>query len=203
MNWKIKPCRQINGVWPALRPRHLIFFFLFAVLPPGAAKGEDGASLLGILGQRITRAWESDKYDLYLPVNTWHNRFMYDQDYRKEREYNEQPWGLGIGRYFLDEDLDSHGLYVMGFADSNYQFQYIGGYVFVKNWSFDEKKEWSAGPGYTLSLTGRHEYYYVPLPLPLPVVSVRYKKLAVQAAYVPGSRNDANVLFTWLRWNLD
>ena len=181
----------------------LIFFLFSAVLPPGEVKGEESFNLFRTLGKRIAQAWESDKYDLYLPVHTWHNRFMYDSHYRKEREYNEQPRGLGLGRYFLDEDLDSHGLYLLGFTDSNYKFQYMGGYIFVKNWYFDEEKDWSAGLGYTLGLTGRYEYDYIPLPLPLPVFSVRYKKLAVQTSYVPGPYNDFNVLFTWLRWHMD
>ena len=181
----------------------LIFLFFPAILPPGEAKGEESFNPLGTLSQRIVQAWESDKYDFYLPVNTWHNRLMYDSPHRRERGYNEQPWGFGLGRYFLDEDLDSHGLYLLGFMDSNDKFQYMGGYNFVKNWYFDEKKDWSAGLGYTLGLTGRHEYDYIPIPLPLPVFSLRYKKLAVQAAYVPGLYNEGNVLFTWLRWHMD
>ena len=52
-----------------------------------------------------------------------------------------------------------------------------------------------------LSPVKEAENIYIPLPLPLPVLSLRYKQLAVQATYVPGSYNDANVLFTWLRWH--
>jgi len=180
-----------------------MLFLFFALSPPGEAKSEESFNPLRTLGKRIGQAWESDKYDLYLPVNNWHNRFMYDSDYRKEKGYNELPWGLGVGRYFLDEDLDTHGLYLLGFKDSNHKFQYIGGYVFLKNWYFDEKKDWSAGLGFTLSLTGRHEYDYIPLPLPLPIFSLRYKKIAVQTTYVPGSKNDSNVLFTWLCWYMN
>jgi palmitoyl transferase len=183
---------------------NLFMFLLFSfVLSPGEAKGEKNSNLFSKLTTRIAETWESDNYDFYLPVHTWHNRLMYDSSYRKERAYNEQPWGFGFGRGFKDENGNSHGLYLMGFMDSNNYFQAIGGYNFVKNWYLDEQKDWSVGLGYTLSITARHEYDYIPLPLPLPVFSMRHKQLAVQAAYVPGTRNDGNVLFTWLRWHMD
>ena len=182
-----------------------LFVFFLAVLSPGAARGETeekgGFNPFKTLGKRIVQTWESNDIDFYLPVHTWHNRFMYDSSHIEEKGYNENPWGFGIGRSFHDEDRDSHGLYLVGFMDSNNRFQYMGGYIFVKNWYFDQEKDWSAGLGYTLGITGRHEYDYIPLPLPLPVLSLRYKQLAVQATYVPGSYNDANVLFTWLRWH--
>lgn len=162
-----------------------------------APAGREGFRPLEILSRRIVQAWKSDEYDLYLPFYTWHNRLMYDS----VSKYNEHPWGGGFGRSFLDEDGDSHSLYFMGFIDSNNRFQPIGGYAFIKNWYFDEQKDWSAGLGYTLSITARHEYDYIPLPLPLPVFSVRYKQFAVQAAYIPSRYNDGNVLFAWLRWH--
>lgn len=168
--------------------------------PAGAAKpAPDKAGPLAILKKRIIQAWNSKEYDFYLPFYAWHNRFMYDS----VSKYNEYPWGAGVGRSFRDEDGDSHSLYVMGFMDSNDRFQPIGGYAFVKNWSLGEKKDWSAGLGYTLSITARHEYNYIPLPLPLPLLSLQYKQVAIQAAYVPGLRNDGNVLFTWFRWHLE
>ena len=45
----------------------------------------------------VETTWRSDRYELYLPAITWHNRAFYDRD--KIDEYNEHPWGLGLGRY--------------------------------------------------------------------------------------------------------
>ena len=177
-----------------------------AVRADAGASGPDKASPvprkngpLDILKKRIVQAWDSKGYDFYLPLYSWHNRYMYDS----VSKYNEHPWGAGFGRSFRDEDGDSHALYILGFMDSNNRFQPIGGYAFVKNWPLDEEKDWSAGLGYTLSITARHEYDYIPLPLPLPLLSLQYKQVAIQAAYVPGVYNDGNVLFAWFRWHFE
>lgn len=172
--------------------------------PPAApASAADSApgneSPFAILKKRIIQTWDAKGYDFYLPLYSWHNRYMYDS----VSKYNEHPWGAGFGRSFRDEDGDSHALYIMGFMDSNNRFQPIGGYAFIKNWALDEKKDWSVGLGYTLSITARHEYDYIPLPLPLPLLSLQYKQVAIQAAYVPGVYNDGNVLFAWFRWHFE
>lgn len=152
------------------------------------------------LQKNIKKAWNSDNYDLYIPMNTWHNRLAYDRD--KIDEYNEMPWGLGLGKSFYDDEGDWHSVYAMIFDDSNYHPQSIFGYAYQHNWYFGCGQEWRIGAGYTLSLTQRHEYNYVPLPLPLPLAGIGYKNIDIQAAYVPGVKNNGNVLFTWLRWNL-
>lgn len=160
----------------------------------------DGSKPEGILqrfGQRVKQAALSDTYDLYIPINTWHNRLTYDQD--KIDSYNEMPWGVGLGKSIKDEDGDLHALYGMGFADSHKQFQPMLGYAYIKNWY--PAKDLALGVGYTIGITARHEYDYIPIPLPLPLVSAEYKNLALQAAYIPGTYNNGNVLFTWLRWS--
>ena len=52
----------------------------------------------------------------------------------------------------------------------------------------------------TLGLTQRHEYSYIPIPVPLPLIGVGYRALNLQAAYVPGIKNDGNVLFVFTRF---
>ena len=148
---------------------------------------------------RVADLWHSDHYDLYIPAYTWHNRFMYDSEVVKK--YNENPWGIGVGKSITDEKGNTHLLVIMEFQDSHNKFEPYGGYVFQKNWYMGEAHDWSTGLGYVLGITAREDYSYIPIPLPLPVGGVQYKKLAVQAAYIPGLYNDGNVLFTWLRWN--
>lgn len=164
-----------------------------SVKQPGKRDVLDG------LKKRVRQTWASKEYDLYAPLYTWHNRLMYDKS--KTKKYNETPWGLGFGKSLIDEDGDFHALFLMGFADSHNQFEPYGGYAFIKNHYFGQSKSWSVGTGFVLGLTARHEYDYVPLPLPLPLplVGVQYKKIALQAAYIPGWRNNGNVLFTWLK----
>ncbi|PRH54720.1 hypothetical protein C6P90_15155, partial [Yersinia pestis] len=38
-----------------------------------------------------------------------------------------------------------------------------------------------------------------PLPLPLPLISIEYNRLSLQTTYIPGTYNNGNVLFTWIR----
>ncbi|MGN0914600.1 MAG: lipid IV(A) palmitoyltransferase PagP [Alphaproteobacteria bacterium] len=149
----------------------------------------------------LKQTWNGGTYDLYVPVWTWHNRLFYDKD--KIEKYNEEPWGIGLGVSRYDEDGDWHGLYAMGFKDSNFYLETIFGYAYLKNWELDNDGDWKGGIGFTASLTQRHEYSYIPVPLPLPIAGLSYKGMAVQAAYVPGVKNDGNVLFTWLRFELN
>ena len=76
----------------------------------------------------------------------------------------------------------------------------IVGYAYQKNWRPAETDDFRLGLGFTLGVTARQQYNYIPTPLPLPVFSVEYKKAAIQATYIPGVRNNGNVLFCWLRW---
>jgi palmitoyl transferase len=154
--------------------------------------------ILASLRQSIADTWHSNEYDLYIPTYTWHNRLMYDSE--RVRQYNETPWGIGVGKSMKDKDGDSHFLFIMEFQDSHNRFEPYGGYAFQKNWYFDQARNWSAGIGYVLGITAREQYNYIPFPLPLPIGGIQYKRLAVQAAYIPGGYNDGNVLFIWTRW---
>ena len=77
------------------------------------------------------------------------------------------------------------------------------GYAFLKNWYFGTNDDLRIGAGFTAGLTQRHEYYYIPVPLPLPMAGIGYKRLDIQAAYVPGIKNDGNVLFIWTKISLN
>jgi lipid IVA palmitoyltransferase len=146
----------------------------------------------------LNKTWQSTDYELYVPVYVWHNRSKYTSE--KIDEFNEQPWGLGIGKYRYDEDGDWHGLYAMAFLDSHNDIEPIAGYGFEKNFHVSENL--NLGLGYTAGVTMRKDLNYIPIPLILPLLSVQYKRLAVQSTYVPGGEGNGNILFTWLRWTL-
>lgn len=147
----------------------------------------------------LSQTWQSQDYELYIPINTWHNRNYYTQE--KIDEFNENPWGLGIGKYRFDEDGDWHALYVMAFLDSHSDVEPVAGYAFQKVWRpIDDVR---LGAGYTLGVTLRSDINYLPIPVIAPLCSVAYKKLAVQSTYIPGGEGHGNILFTWIRWQLD
>lgn len=166
---------------------------------PATAQEADAGPLTRFVN-RLGKVWNSPTYDLYVPIYTWHNRLMYDAD--KAASYNENPWGLGFGRSMFDEDGDWHALYVMGFMDSFDKFEPIVGYGYLHNWYFGGNKDWRFGLGYTLGITARENYDYIPMPLPLPMFGLEYKKVGVQAVYIPGTYGNGNVLFGWLHWEL-
>lgn len=175
-----------------------------AILLPGAALADDGArpSLLASSWQaakdEVGSIWAADGLDLYLPVNTWHNRARYSAE--KIATYNENPWGIGFGKSRYDQDGDWHALYAMAFLESHNDVEPIVGYAFQKIWRPGGGLR--LGAGFTAGITVRPDYDYVPIPVLLPLVSVEYGRLAVQSTYVPGGNGNGNILFTWLRWQM-
>lgn len=137
-------------------------------------------------------------YDVYVPLYAWHNRLTYDDEHIDK--YNENPWGGGFGISHFNRENTWSGIYAMAFKDSNSYVETYFGYARQWNWTAGSDNQWRAGVGYALGLTQRHEYAYIPVPLPLPMVGVGYRWLNLQAAYVPGVKNDGNVLFVFTRF---
>ena len=148
------------------------------------------------LKENVSYAWKCGRLDTYLPFYEWHNRLAYTK--KHVRKYNEEAWGFGLGKGFWD-DREWHGVYALAFKDSNFYLETFLGYGYQYNWSLFNSDNWKIGAGYALGITQRHEYSYIPVPLPLPVGGISYKNISLQAAYVPGIKNDGNVLFSWLR----
>lgn len=175
----------------------LTYAITFSVQAETKISSDDSESWWASIKQTLKRTWDSNQYDLYIPANTWHNRATYDRD--KIDGYNERPWGIGLGKYYYDERGNKHSLYFMEFQDSHNIIEPIGGYAYEALWNMSENTK--IGLGYTLSITARHDYDWIPFPAPLPILSFKYKKLSIQNTYVPGfTRNSGNILFTWLNW---
>ncbi|TPG64234.1 lipid IV(A) palmitoyltransferase PagP [Ewingella americana] len=147
----------------------------------------------------VATTWNNSPDDnIYLPVITWHNRLTYDK--AKTDNYNERPWGGGYGISRYDENGDWHGLYFMAFKDSHNKWEPIGGYGYEKIWQPAKDKNFRLGLGYTAAVTARDDYSYIPIPIVLPLASISYDKLSFQATYIPGTYNNGNVFFAWLRY---
>lgn len=155
-------------------------------------------SFLSNVADALDATWQSKDYEWYIPINTWHNRNSYT--HAQISTYNEQPWGIGVGKYRYDQDGDWHGLYAMVFLDSKSQWEPIVGYGFQKVWQPNEALR--LGLGYTVGLTLRSDLHYLPLPLFVPLISIKYQSVALQSTYIPGAGDIGNVLFTWIRWEM-
>ena len=183
-----------------LIPACSFFLSLSLFYPPTTNADEDVLSkALSVVKTELSQTWQSPDVELYVPINTWHNRHYYESE--DVDDFNERPWGLGAGKYRYDEDGDWHGIYAIAFLDSNREIEPIVGYGFQKVWRASENVR--LGLGYTLGVTIRQDFDYVPMPLLLPLFSVKYKQVALQSTYVPGGQGNGNILFSWLRWELN
>ncbi len=169
-----------------------------AVLPSTSAKAWSWGEWYEDLKIDVADTWSCGRLDVYTPFYAWHNRLAYDKKHLEK--YNEEAWGFGLGKG-LWKGNEWHGLYAMAFKDSNFYLETMIGYAYQYNWDISESGDWKIGAGYTIGVTQRHEYSYIPVPLPLPVAGLTYKNVSWQAAYVPGIKNDGNVLFTWLKFS--
>ena len=174
-----------------------ILAILFFSTTAFAAESESGG-FWSRAKESLSLTWQSTDYELYLPVNVWHNRSYYSKE--KISSYNENPWGLGVGKYRFDDDGDWNAIYAMAFLDSHNDLEPVVGYGFQKMWRPTDN--FRLGAGYTAGLTARSHLNYMPIPLVAPLLSAEYKQFAVQTTYIPGGNGNGNVLFTWLRWQM-
>lgn len=147
----------------------------------------------------LSQTWElASQRDLYLPAVTWHNRLTYDADHL--HRYNERPWGAGYGLSRYDDEGNWHAFYLMAFKDSFNHWEPFGGYAWEKLWRPIDGQDFRLGLGYTAGFTARDNWSYIPVPAVLPLASIGYRRLTFQATYIPGTYNNGNVFFGWLRW---
>ncbi len=182
--------------------KKVILFLFFLFLPVHIAVADTPLNIpregwFSRFKQNLSETWHKGGYDLLIPVNTWHNRLTYDHD--KIRDYNERPWGLGLSKS-LEKAAWRHGLFFMIFKDSHDDIEPIAGYSLQKLWALDEAGCWRASLGLVLGITARSDYDYIPIAAPLPIFGMEYKRLSVESTYIPGGKNNGNILFTWLRW---
>jgi palmitoyl transferase len=149
---------------------------------------------------KVATTWQQPEgFDVYLPAITWHNRATYDREHINK--YNERPWGAGGGISRYDEKGNWNGIYLMAFKDSFNKWEPFGGYGWVATWRplADQNFHW--GAGYTVGVTARHNWDYIPVPAILPLASIGYGNLDFQMTYIPGTHNNGNVYFAWLRYH--
>ncbi|HEM8562185.1 TPA: lipid IV(A) palmitoyltransferase PagP [Citrobacter farmeri] len=179
------------------------FFFLFsflfiqlAILPHAVAE-EKG--WFNTFTDNVAETWQQpEHYDLYIPAITWHARFAYDKE--KTDRYNERPWGGGFGQSRWDEKGNWHGLYIMAFKDSWNKWEPIGGYGWESTWRPLPDDKFHLGLGFTAGVTARDNWNYIPLPVLLPLASIGYGPATFQMTYIPGTYNNGNVYFAWMRF---
>ncbi|SUG39186.1 phospholipid:lipid A palmitoyltransferase [Salmonella enterica subsp. arizonae] len=99
-----------------------------------------------------------------------------------------------------DDKGNWHGLYMMAFKDSFNKWEPIGGYGWEKTWRPLEDDHFRLGLGFTAGVTARDNWHYIPVPVLLPLASIGYGSATFQMTYIPGSYNNGNVYFAWMRF---
>ena len=169
--------------------------------PPAISSGTPAASppaaSYGSAWKHVGDIWGKGGYELYLPVYTYHMPYAYTRTLL--RSYNDFPYGAGLGKGRFNERGNWEGLFVMAFADSHDRAEYEGGYAWIAMWNpFDNR--FRAGAGFTGFITARSDYNrYMPFPGVLPLGSIGFLNADLQCTFVPGLKNNGNVLFTWLK----
>ena len=141
--------------------------------------------------------WELGGYELYAPVYTYHMPYAYTQELL--RSYNDFPVGGGLGKGRYNERGNYEGLFALEFADSHSKPEYEGGYAWIATWH-PFASDFRAGAGMIGFITARSDIRrYTPFPGVLPIASMGWWKLDVQATFIPGGKNNGNVLFSWVK----
>ncbi|AIR61232.1 MULTISPECIES: lipid IV(A) palmitoyltransferase PagP [Cedecea] len=178
-----------------------ILIFVCTLGLSASAAAEDGffSNAWETFSGQVSKTWnEPEHYDLYVPAITWHARFAYDKE--KTDRYNERPWGAGFGQSRWDEEGNWNGIYLMAFKDSFNKWEPIGGYGWEKTWRPLSDDNFHMGLGYTVGVTARDNWKYIPIPVVLPLASIGYGPATFQMTYIPGTYNNGNVYFAWMRF---
>ncbi|EEZ4381941.1 MULTISPECIES: lipid IV(A) palmitoyltransferase PagP [Escherichia] len=176
-----------------------VFSFVFIQLIGVEEVSASAEQWIATFRENVAETWQRpEHYDLYIPAITWHARFAYDKE--KTDRYNERPWGGGFGQSRWDEKGNWHGLYAMAFKDSWNKWEPIAGYGWESTWRPLADENFHVGLGFTAGVTARDNWNYIPVPLLLPLASVGYGPATFQMTYIPGTYNNGNVYFAWMRF---
>lgn len=129
--------------------------------------------------------------DLYLSGYARHGRNTYTKE--RLKEFNENAWGVGIGRRLRDARGNDDIIYALGISDSHYKPQLMAGYA--HEWIYPMGASGlELGVGYTAMLMSRQDYFGgFPFPIALPVGSIGTRDIKLRASYVPRlSQNKGN-----------
>ena len=169
-----------------------LFITLTVILQTAYASNNNLFAPLQPIKCLMNNIWEHGQTEVYVPSYAWHNRYTYTHD--RIPYYNENPWGVGLGKGMYDQRGDWHALYAFAFLDSHKNLEPVVGYAFLKVLALSDVLR--VGGGYGILVTARPDILHnIPFPGILPWIGINYSRLALCAAYIPGGTNVGNVLF--------
>jgi len=173
--------------------RLVIFGCLFmCCMATSLSAEEEDVSTYQSIKTHLSRILNDGKYEFLLPINTYHSPLSYSSEKRKD--YNERPWGAGIGKYIEPTPDRRYGLAAMTFQDSFNKPEPTFFYSWQALWR--EGKDFRPSLGFIAGITFRENYHWIPVPGAAPTIGFDYKSFSVNTLYVPGF----DVFLTWLSW---
>jgi palmitoyl transferase len=149
-------------------------------------------SLTQRICKRLHQIWYEGDNELYLSGYAWHNRYRYERP--RIKTFNEKAWGGGLGKGFIDEKGNWHGLLAFAFLDSHKNIEPVAGYGYQKILHFTN--DLKVGLGLAVLITQRPDIFKgIPFAGALPWISLIYRKVSINATYIPGAANAGNVLY--------
>ena len=153
---------------------------------------------------RITRYWViATAVGLYLFAGYQLLTSPDPLNYRVELGF-EHPTGAAYALTFVallaSQAIINLRLYIMAFKDSFNKWEPIGGYGWEKTWRPLADENFHMGLGFTAGATARDNWKYIPVPVLLPLASIGYGPATFQMTYIPGTYNNGNVYFAWMRF---
>ena len=149
-------------------------------------------SLWGQATNHLSNIWNDGNFQMMLPFYTWHTPWRYSAEKRKD--YNNYPWGIGIGKYLEPTPDRRYGFMAITFQDSFNKPEPSIWYSWQALWR--EGKDFRPSLGFVAGITCRENYHWIPVPGAAPTIGFDYKSISVEALYVPGF----DVALTWLTW---
>ena len=170
-----------------LRKIFIAFIVLFSVSVAYAE--ETDVSMWQFVQNHIKDIWNG-QYELLVPINTFHSPLTYSSEKRKD--YNDRPWGIGIGKYIEPTPNRRYGLAAMTFQDSFNKPEPTFFYSWQHLWRTG--KDFRPSLGFAAGITFRDNYHWIPVPGAAPTIGFEYKSFSIDTLYVPGF----DVFLTWL-----
>ena len=171
--------------------KYICCFIIFLAMSTANAE-EDTPSLYQSLTDHFSSIWNDGKYQFLLPVQTIHSPLTYSSEKRKD--YNDNPWGFGIGKYIEPTPDRRYGLSVLTFQDSFNKPEPSLFYSWQTLWRAG--KDFRPSLGFVAGITFRDNYHWIPVPGAAATIGFEYKSFSIDTLYVPGF----DVFLTWLTW---
>lgn len=153
-------------------------------LPAGAVSDGEEEGYFTDTWKGFKKIISQGQSGLLMPAYTIHPGWAYKAI--KRHHENGYTWGGGISKNLIDNRGNRRIVYAMAFSDSHNNIEPFVGYGWLSRWKMGTSPlHFEAG--YTIGLTARGDYKWIPFPAPLPLIGLGTDKVSFYGTFVPFS----------------